>query len=89
MLEAISLEHTKGFKKALRQVELLSKVSLEGFGLDIEQDVVLGKMVAIKDIPEGTFTADGDPMEAGEETLMEEVTPTVTAAEENLDNPHI
>lgn len=42
MLEAIGLEHTKGFKKALRQMEYLAKVSPEGLGFDIEQDIYLG-----------------------------------------------
>ncbi|XP_022637737.1 uncharacterized protein LOC106768227 [Vigna radiata var. radiata] len=74
MMEAIDLEHTKGFKKALRQMNFLAKVDPAGLGFDIEQDIYEGRMVSIDDIHEGTFTEEGDPVveAAGQETGTEQ-----------------
>lgn len=82
MLEAIRLEHTKGFKKVIRKMSYLAKVSLEGLGFDVNQDVYQGRIVPIDTIPEGTFTAEGDVAEqVVVETTMEEIDPHVVANE--------
>lgn len=81
MLEAIQSEHTKGFKNAMRQLSYLAKVSPEGMGFDIEQDVYQGRMVPIDTIPEGNFTAEGDVAEEIVETTVEETGPAVAAKE--------
>lgn len=60
MLKAIVAEHTKGFRKALRQMSYLAKVSPEGLEFDIDKDVYKEKMVPLDDIPEGTFIADDE-----------------------------
>lgn len=75
MLAAIGQEHVKGFKKALRQMVHLAKVSPEGLAFDIEQDMYQGRLVSIDDIPDGTYTADGDPAVEAEGTSMEEGVP--------------
>lgn len=77
MLVAIGQEHVKGFKKALRQMAHLAKVSPEGLTFDIEHDMYQGRMVLIDDIPDGTFTTEGDPAVEAEGTSVEEGAPKV------------
>lgn len=78
MLEAIQLEHTKGFKKALRQMSYLAKVSPERMGFDVDQDIYQGRMVPIETISEGTFTTEEDVVEQVVEATVEETNPSNT-----------
>ncbi|KOM38009.1 hypothetical protein LR48_Vigan03g139100 [Vigna angularis] len=55
MGRAIVEEHTRGFKKVLRQVSHLLNVSTEGVEFDTKKDVYQGKLVPLMDIPEGTL----------------------------------
>lgn len=64
MGKAIILEHTRGFKKALRQVYHLFHISTEGVKFNPRKDVYQGQLVSIRDIPEGAFLGD-EPTEAG------------------------
>ncbi|XP_014513177.1 uncharacterized protein LOC106771687 [Vigna radiata var. radiata] len=66
MGEAIILEHTRGFKKALRQVSHLLNVSTDGVKFDPRKDVYQGQLVPLGDIPAGTFL-DDEPAEMGNE----------------------
>lgn len=74
MYDDIILDHSRGFKKALRQTSHLLNLSLEGVNFDIYKDVYKGKMVPIETIPVGTFPDDDPAAEsAAVETMMEEV----------------
>ncbi|KOM56685.1 hypothetical protein LR48_Vigan10g257700 [Vigna angularis] len=67
MTDAIILEHTRGFKKALRQVSYILNVCTEGVNFDIRKDVYQGELVPIDVIPAGSFPDDepaGTPTEA-------------------------
>ncbi|KAG2383986.1 uncharacterized protein HKW66_Vig0152510 [Vigna angularis] len=67
MTDAIILEHTRGFKKALRQVSYILNVCTEGVNFDIRKDVYQGEWVPIDVIPAGSFPDDepaGTPTEA-------------------------
>ncbi|WVZ04315.1 hypothetical protein V8G54_025121 [Vigna mungo] len=60
MGDAIVLENTRGFKKALRQMSYFLKVSTEGINFDPQKDVSHGELVSIGFIPAGTFPNDDD-----------------------------
>lgn len=68
------MEHSRGFKKALRQTSHLLNLPLDGVNFDIDKDVYNGEMVLIDTIPAGTFPND-DPIteSAPVETTVEEV----------------
>ncbi|KOM48530.1 hypothetical protein LR48_Vigan07g223400 [Vigna angularis] len=53
--EAIVLEHTRGFKKALRQVTHLLEVSTEGVEFDPRKDVYEGQLLPLSEIPKGAL----------------------------------
>lgn len=63
MGEAIVLEHTRGFKKVVRQVSHLLNVSTEGVDFGPRKDVYQGQSVPLGVIPAGTFL-DDEPAEA-------------------------
>ncbi|KOM45650.1 hypothetical protein LR48_Vigan06g095600 [Vigna angularis] len=50
--EAIMIEHTRGFRKALRQVGHLLQVSTEGVEFDVQKDVYEGQLKPLNEIPE-------------------------------------
>ncbi|KOM31788.1 hypothetical protein LR48_Vigan01g134400 [Vigna angularis] len=50
--DAIMIEHTRGFRKALRQVGHLLQVSTEGVEFDIQKDVYEGQLKPLNEIPE-------------------------------------
>ncbi|KOM56871.1 hypothetical protein LR48_Vigan10g276300 [Vigna angularis] len=70
--EAIVLEHTRGFKKALRQVSHLLNVFTEGVDFDPRKDVYEGRLVPLSEIPEGALL-ESDPAGAEEEVVAETV----------------
>ncbi|KOM25553.1 hypothetical protein LR48_Vigan118s000300 [Vigna angularis] len=55
MSKAIVVEHTRGFKKALRQVAHLLQVSIEGVTFDLRKDVYEGQMLPLDEIPDYAF----------------------------------
>ncbi|KOM43517.1 hypothetical protein LR48_Vigan05g112100 [Vigna angularis] len=55
MSEAIVVEHTRGFKKALRQVAHLLQVSTKGVEFDLRKDVYEGQLVPLAEIPDDAF----------------------------------
>ncbi|KOM51942.1 hypothetical protein LR48_Vigan09g060100 [Vigna angularis] len=55
MKEAIVVEHTRGFQKALRQVVHLLEVSTEGVAFDVRKDVYEGQLQPLSEIPEDAF----------------------------------
>ncbi|KOM25552.1 hypothetical protein LR48_Vigan118s000200 [Vigna angularis] len=55
MSKAIVVEHTRGFKKALRQVVHLLQVSTEGVTFDLRKDVYEGQMLPLDEIPDDAF----------------------------------
>ncbi|KOM25241.1 hypothetical protein LR48_Vigan62s001800 [Vigna angularis] len=55
MGEAIVVEHTRGFKKALRQVAHLLQVSTEGVAFDLRKDVYESQMLPLDEIPDDAF----------------------------------
>ncbi|KOM37981.1 hypothetical protein LR48_Vigan03g136300 [Vigna angularis] len=50
--DAIMSEHTKGFRKALRQARHLLQVSTEGVAFDVQKDVHEDQLKPLDDIPE-------------------------------------
>lgn len=76
---AILLEHTQGFKKALRQVSYLLNVSTKGVNFDPWKDVYQGQLVLLRAIPADSFS-DDEPVEtpAGAETTVEKADATVS-----------
>ncbi|WVY90034.1 hypothetical protein V8G54_035548 [Vigna mungo] len=56
MAGAIILEHTRGFKKAIRQVTFLLDRPLQNLPLDVEKDILHGKIVPSKEVPAGTYS---------------------------------
>ncbi|KOM49645.1 hypothetical protein LR48_Vigan08g047200 [Vigna angularis] len=50
--DAIMIEHTRGFRKALRQVGHLLQVSTEGVEFDVQKDVHEGQLKPLNEIPE-------------------------------------
>ncbi|KOM25615.1 hypothetical protein LR48_Vigan125s000500 [Vigna angularis] len=69
MGEAIVLEHTRGFKKALRQVSHLFNISTEGVDFEPRKDVYRGCLVPLSEILEGALV--GNLNEAEEEVVAE------------------
>ncbi|KOM32532.1 hypothetical protein LR48_Vigan01g208800 [Vigna angularis] len=63
MKEAIVVEHTRGFQKALRQVGHLLEVSTEGVAFDIRKDVYEGQLKPLCEIPEDAFMEAEDGMD--------------------------
>ncbi|WVZ17339.1 hypothetical protein V8G54_010321 [Vigna mungo] len=63
MAEVIVLEHTRGFKKAIRQTTFLLDRSLEDLPLDVNNDILGGKIIPSKEVPAGTYPDDDDEEE--------------------------
>ncbi|WVY90748.1 hypothetical protein V8G54_036262 [Vigna mungo] len=63
MAEVIVLEHTRGFKKAIRQVAFHLENSLEDLPLDVDKDILDGKVDPSKEVPAGTYPDDDDEEE--------------------------
>ncbi|WVY90033.1 hypothetical protein V8G54_035547 [Vigna mungo] len=63
MAEVIVLEHTRGFKKAIRQTAFLLDRSLEDLPLDVNNDVLGGKIIPSKEVPAGTYPDDEEEEE--------------------------
>ncbi|KOM52333.1 hypothetical protein LR48_Vigan09g099200 [Vigna angularis] len=82
MTEAIILEHTRGFKKALRQVAHLLQVSTEGVAFDMQKDLYQGQMRPLGEIPENAFLEAEDGVD--DETAAVEEPKETTAAEEPI-----
>ncbi|XP_017416398.1 uncharacterized protein LOC108327177 [Vigna angularis] len=82
MTEAIVVEHTRGFKKALRQVAYLLQVSTEGVAFDVRKDVYEGQMLPLSEIPEDAFLEAEDGV--NDETAAVEEPNEVAAAEEPI-----
>ncbi|KAG2405348.1 hypothetical protein LR48_Vigan03g191500 [Vigna angularis] len=53
--DAIMIEHTRGFRKALRQAGHLLEVSTEGVEFDVRKDVYEGQLKPLNEIPEDAF----------------------------------
>ncbi|KOM31885.1 hypothetical protein LR48_Vigan01g144100 [Vigna angularis] len=53
--EAVVIEHTRGFRKALRQVGHLLEVSTEGVEFDVRKDVYEGQLKPLNEIPKDAF----------------------------------
>ncbi|KOM55633.1 hypothetical protein LR48_Vigan10g152500 [Vigna angularis] len=88
MREAIMVEHTRGFKKALRQVAHLLQVSTEGVAFDVGKDVYEGQMLPLAEVPEDAFLEAEDGVEhatvatEGPNEMAAEEEPSVGAVEE-------
>ncbi|WVZ03551.1 hypothetical protein V8G54_024357 [Vigna mungo] len=67
MAVVIVLEHTRGFKKAIRQTAFLLDRSLEDLPLDVNNDVLGGKIIPSKEVPAGTYPDDEEEEEEEEE----------------------
>ncbi|KOM55888.1 hypothetical protein LR48_Vigan10g178000 [Vigna angularis] len=63
--DAIMVEHTRGFRKALRQVGHLLDVSTEGVEFDVRKDVYEGQLKPLSEIPEDAYME----VEEGEEVV--------------------
>ncbi|KOM43977.1 hypothetical protein LR48_Vigan05g158200 [Vigna angularis] len=61
--DAVMLEHTRGFRKALRQAGHLLNVSTEGVGFDIQKDVYEGELRALSEIPGDAFMEEEEAEE--------------------------
>ncbi|KOM57717.1 hypothetical protein LR48_Vigan11g075000 [Vigna angularis] len=72
MSEAIVLEHTQGFKSALRQVSHLLNISTKGVDFDPRKDVYEGRLVPLSEILEGALL-ESEPAGAEEEVIAETV----------------
>ncbi|KOM51850.1 hypothetical protein LR48_Vigan09g051000 [Vigna angularis] len=65
MGKAIVLEHTRGFKKALRQASHFLNISTEGVDFDPRKDVYQGHLVSLSEIPQGALL-ESEPTETEE-----------------------
>ncbi|KOM41150.1 hypothetical protein LR48_Vigan04g134800 [Vigna angularis] len=65
--DAVVIEHTRGFRKALRQVEHLIDVSIEGVEFDIQKDVHEGHLKPLNEILEDAFLEEGEEAVANDE----------------------
>ncbi|WVY93443.1 hypothetical protein V8G54_032531 [Vigna mungo] len=82
-------EHTRGFKKALRQVSHLLNISTEGAGFDVKKDVYHGNLVPLRDIPEAVLSEVG-PIQVAEVGIEEEnVAATTTTREVREEDPTV
>ncbi|WVZ00566.1 hypothetical protein V8G54_026635 [Vigna mungo] len=63
MAGAIILEHTRGFKKAIRQATFLLDRPLQDLPLDVEKDILHGKIVPSREVPAGTYPDDEEEEE--------------------------
>lgn len=87
MGEVIILEHTRDFKKALRQVSHILNVSTKGVEFDPRKDVYQGKLVSLRVIPTGTFS-DDEPVETIVEAEATEVEAITAVSSERIEgNP--
>ncbi|WVY92895.1 hypothetical protein V8G54_031983 [Vigna mungo] len=83
MHKAIYEEHSRGFKKAMRQIPYLLNVFIEGFDFDVMKDIYQGEFVPLKDIPDEEFEAKIPTEEVAEEAVAEkEVTEEEVVEEE-------
>ncbi|KOM47594.1 hypothetical protein LR48_Vigan07g129800 [Vigna angularis] len=80
MKEAIVVEHTRGFQKALRQVRHLLEVSTEGVAFDVRKDVYEGQLKPLCEIPEDAFMEAEDGMD--EEAIVADEPNEVIAVDE-------
>ncbi|KOM28781.1 hypothetical protein LR48_Vigan583s003200 [Vigna angularis] len=60
--DAVMIEHTRGFRKALRQAGHLLNVSTEGVEFDVQKDVYEGKLRPLSEIPGDAFM-EGEEVE--------------------------
>ncbi|KOM52104.1 hypothetical protein LR48_Vigan09g076300 [Vigna angularis] len=65
--DAVVIEHTRGFRKALRQVGHLIDVSIEGVEFDIQKDVHEGQLKPLNEIPADAFLEEGEEAVANDE----------------------
>ncbi|KOM51811.1 hypothetical protein LR48_Vigan09g047000 [Vigna angularis] len=56
--DAVMLEHTRGFRKALRQVGHLLNVSTDGVEFDVQKDVYEGELRPLSEIPGDAFMGE-------------------------------
>ncbi|KOM47052.1 hypothetical protein LR48_Vigan07g075600 [Vigna angularis] len=75
---AIMIEHTRGFRKALRQVGHLLDVSTEGVEFDVRKDVYEGQLKPLSEIPEDAFME----AEEGEEVVASDGPEEAVAVDE-------
>ncbi|KOM33008.1 hypothetical protein LR48_Vigan01g256400 [Vigna angularis] len=71
--DVVVIEHTRGFRKALRQVGHLSEVSIEGIQFDIQKDVHEGQLKPLNEIPEDAFLGEGEEAVVNDEPALETV----------------
>ncbi|KOM55452.1 hypothetical protein LR48_Vigan10g134400 [Vigna angularis] len=62
--DAVMLEHTRGFRKALRQAGHLLKVSTKGMEFDDQKDVYEGELKPLSEIPGDAFMGEEEVEEA-------------------------
>ncbi|KOM40204.1 hypothetical protein LR48_Vigan04g040200 [Vigna angularis] len=84
MGEVIVLEHTRGFKKALRLASHLLNVSIEGVDFDPRKYVYEGRLVPLSKIPKGALL-EFDAARAKEEVVTE----TTVAGEVKEEDPAV
>ncbi|KOM58491.1 hypothetical protein LR48_Vigan11g152500 [Vigna angularis] len=92
--DAIMSEHTKGFRKALRQARHLLQVSTEGVAFDVQKDVHEDQLKPLDDIPEDAVLEDEEEEDVVANTEQDGVVdvsePVADAVEEVVgDTPNI
>lgn len=71
MCGAIILEHTRGFRKALRKTSHLLNLSLDGVAFDVNKDVLQGNMVPSNNVLAGSYPNEDEVVAPSEEPSTE------------------
>ncbi|KOM45228.1 hypothetical protein LR48_Vigan06g053400 [Vigna angularis] len=73
--DAIMVEHTRGFRKALRQVGHLLNVATEGVEFDVRKEVYEGQLRPLNEIPEDAYMEAEEGEEVAATMCMKKLPP--------------